>query len=341
MHEPSFPEDHPADASATAEPFAAAASGSPESPRSVTRGETPGEDGQHTATAIVDWLAFSVRLPIGQDLEWLLGAVETTFRVPREGWIDRGRGWMGYSHRIDLGEFGLVAYGGDAQRDTLHVELNAAACRRIEDWNAVRMWCEVYAVAITRADVAHDDFEAARVDVGRAVEWYRSGEFDSNGRPPHSELRDDMGSNRGKTLYVGRRSSGKLLRVYEKGKQLGDPQSPWVRVEVEFRNKGRIVPLDIVSSPGRYLAGAYPALAFLCCDQSHIRTTQRAAAISYEAMVRNLRMQGGKSLNVMCRVHQGDCGAVLAQLVRQGVPKRLAGYGDALDAIGTQHGVDA
>jgi phage replication initiation protein len=267
--------------------------------------------------------------------------VETTFRVPREGWIDRGRGWYGYKHRIDLGEFGLLAYGGEAQRDTLHVELNAHACARIEDWHAVQVFMGVYSAAITRADVAHDDFEAASVDVERAVAWYRAGEFNANGRPPRAELWDDMGSGRGKALYVGRRASGKLVRMYEKGKQLGDPTSPWVRVEVEFRNKGRIVPLDIVTSPDRYLAGAYPALAYLCADQSRIRTTQRAAAIAYAAMVRNLRIQGGKSLNVMCRVHQGDCSAVLAQLVREGVPKRLAGYGEALEGIGAQHGVDA
>jgi phage replication initiation protein len=192
----------------------------------------------------------------------------------------------------------------------------------------VHLWAEVYSAVITRADVAHDDFEGANIDVARAVDWYRAGAFDCSGRPPRSQLVDDMGSNRGKTLYIGRRASGKTLRIYEKGKQLGDPVSSWVRAEVELRNKGRVIPLDIVTSPGRYLAGAYPALAFLCAEQSHIRTTQRAASIGYEAMVRNLRVQGGKSLNVMCKVHRGDAASVLARLVREGRPKRLAGIPD-------------
>ncbi|MCW5571744.1 MAG: replication initiation factor domain-containing protein [Steroidobacteraceae bacterium] len=227
----------------------------------------------------------------------------------------------------------MLAHGGKAQKETLHVELNAHACARISDWNAVRLWGDVYGANITRIDVAHDDFSGAVVNIARAMQWWQEGAFNSNGRPPRSELIDDLGSNRGKTLYVGRRGSGKLLRVYEKGKQLGDPASPWVRAEVELRNKGRIVPWDTVRAPGRYLAGAYPALGILSGEQSRIRTVRRAVEISYAAMVKTLRMQGGKSLNVMCAVNEGDAEAVLSQVVREGAPKRLAGLSDAVRRV--------
>lgn len=82
--------------------------------------------------------------------------------------------------------------------------------------------------------------------------------------------------------------------------------------------------------PGRYLAGAYPALRVLNAEQSRLRTTQRGAEITYEPMVRNLRTQGGKAINVMCQVERGDVGAVVAQLCREGVPKRLSGYDHVL-----------
>jgi phage replication initiation protein len=52
----------------------------------------------------------------------------------------------------------------------------------------------------------------------------------------------------GNTLYVGRRGSGKVLRVYKKGKQLRDPQSHCVRVKVGFHNKGRTIPLNVITS---------------------------------------------------------------------------------------------
>jgi len=324
-----------ADADVTAEPCVAAAAPAVE-PQVVTRGETHERDDRAPdGAAFVDWLAFSVRAPAGQDRRWLEETLHSVFCVSRDGWADHGRGWFGYEHRITLGAFGLLAFGGKTQNQTLHVELNAHACRLVTDWNAVRMWGEVYSATITRVDIAHDDEHAEAIDVNRAREWFEAGKFNVNGRPPRSEFIDDMGSNQGKTLYVGRRGSGKTLRVYEKGKQLGDTTSPWVRAEVELRNKGRVVPWDVLMSPGKYLAGAYPALRFLCQEQSRLRTTQRAAQISYESMVRHLRTQGGKSLNVMCKVHQGDGVAVLARLVREGMPKRLAGLEDVLRGIET------
>lgn len=307
-----------------------------EPPRLVTRGETHGCDERMPASsALVDWLGFTVTTAQGRDRAWLEEALHIFFCVPREGWISKGRGWFGYAHRVDLGEFGLLAYGGKTQKNTLHVELNARGCARIADWNAVRLWGETYEATITRVDLAHDDFEGKTLSIERALQWWEAGKFNCNGRPPRSELWDDLGSGHGKTLYVGRRGSGKLLRVYEKGKQLGCRESPWVRAEVELRNKGRVVPWDVVKAPGQYLAGAYPALRFLNAEQCRMRTTARTAQIGYDVMVQNLRTQGGKSLNVMCVVNGGDCGAVLAQVVRPGVPKRLHGISDAVrEALG-------
>ncbi len=51
------------------------------------------------------------------------------------------------------------------------------------------------------------------------------------------------------------------MRIYEKGKQLGDPESPWVRWELELHNTDREIPFDVLLQPGRYVAGAYPATA--------------------------------------------------------------------------------
>jgi len=93
-----------------------------------------------------------------------------------------------------------------------------------------------------------------------------------------------------------------------------------------LRNKSRIVPWDVLTRPGQYLAGAYPALRFLDAEQCRLRTVQKVGQISYEAMVKNLRTAGGKALNVMNWVHAGDACEVVAQLVRDGVPKRLAGF---------------
>jgi phage replication initiation protein len=302
-------------------------------PRLVTRGETHGrDDSAPDRAAILDWLAFTGRLSAYHTLAWLASALETLFGVTRGQWKLRDRGWCGYKHRVDLGTYGLLAFGGTAQRDTYHVEIAGHGCYRVSDWNAVRLWLGTYEASLTRVDLAHDDFAGVTLSVPKALEWFNSDGFSTNGRPPTGQLIDDLGSGKGRTLYVGSRVSGKLARCYEKGRQNGDRTSPWTRIEVELRNKSRVIPLDVLTSPGKYLAGAYPALRFLCEEQCRVRTMRKVGQVSYDTMVKNLRIQGGKALHIMCKVHQGDAGAVLEKLVVAGIPKRLAKIPDEVIA---------
>src|SRR5450755_1296975 len=187
-------------------------------PRVVTRGETYTPLQGRDSVALIDWLAFTVSLPEHETIEWLVTAIKQVFGVPGEQWTDTGRGWFGYESRIDLGHYGLLAFGGSAQRGTYHVELNAHACRGVGDWAVARDWGETHCANISRVDLAHDDMEAQQLSIAVALVWLRDGLFGVNGRPPRGELWDDLGSGRGKTLYVGSRGAGKLLRVYEKGK---------------------------------------------------------------------------------------------------------------------------
>ncbi|MBL6749448.1 MAG: replication initiation factor domain-containing protein [Nevskia sp.] len=271
----------------------------------------------------MDWLAFTVTPPPTKDVQWVAQALVTVFKVSPQPWKSHGRGWNGYSCRVDLNGAGLLAHGGDYQRGTVHVELNASGCAQIADWNAVRLWGETYGVRITRIDLAHDDFDGKTVNIDLAKAWYKAGGFNSSGRPPRAQLIDDFDSGEGKTLYIGRRENGKLLRIYEKGRQLGDVLSLWVRIEVELHNQNRVIPWDAVTRPGHYLAGAYPALAFLNAEQERLRTTQRTAEITYDRMVEHLRMVGGKAINAMCQVHGEDKAAVVDQLRRDELPERL------------------
>lgn len=208
----------------------------------------------------------------------------------------------------------------------MHVSLSGTACKLVQAWEAVRAWGESQRGVITRVDCAHDDFAGRVLTIERALRWDDEGAYNANGRPPSVTYIDDRGRGTGKTLNVGRRQNGKFLRIYEKGRQLGDPLSPWVRAEVEFRNSGRVIPWDVVTSPGRYLVGAYPALRCLSAEQSRIATSRRVAVITFDRMVSNLRLMGGKSINLISEVLDGDCDAVVAELVRDGIPKRFAGY---------------
>jgi len=296
-------------------------------PRLVIRGETqPDASSSHAKLAHVDWLSFTVTPPPSiQPLPWIARMLEVLFFVPHHEWKSTGRGWQGYTHKVDLGDSGLLAYGGERQRGTIHVSLNAKACGLVKDWNAVRLWGETYAAHICRVDLAHDDFTAETVSIEHGLRWKSEGGFNLNGRPAVGHLRDDLGSDEGKTLYVGKRQNGKLCRIYEKGKQLGDKKSPWCRVELELRNKSRLVPWDTLTRPGAYLAGAYPCFSFLSLEQSKIKTVQRTFEMSYDRMREWVRTSAGRALNVMCEVERGDASAVMAQVMRKGQPKRLQG----------------
>ncbi|MBA4285265.1 MAG: hypothetical protein C0434_07000 [Xanthomonadaceae bacterium] len=288
-----------------------------------------------TRLALIDWLSVSVVPPDGSGLDWIADALLSVFGIGRDCWQVTGRGWFGYRQRINLGELGLLAHGGERQRGTVHFELNAHACARITDWQAVRGWGEAKGARISRVDLAHDDFDGTAVNIQQMLTWNRDGGFASGGRLPKARLVDDLESGEGKTFYVGKRQHGKLLRGYEKGKQLGKPDDRWFRVEVELHNKGRVIPWEILTEPGRYLAGAYPCLGFLHAEQCRIATQRRALELSYGRMERWVSDAAGKALNAMMTAHHGDALSVMARLVKEGFPKRLIGFSaDDLNQLG-------
>lgn len=309
-------------------------------PSSNTGGKSP----DSSQTAFVDWFTCTFKfelspidfapgvllgVSLSDKLSYLSNVLFLVFGLPKFPLELAKKGVNGYKYSVSLGhngEYGYLAFGGDSQRGTVCLNLSGTGCNVVKDWNKVKVWGEKYNAKITRCDPAYDDFNAETVTVAIAEQWYDDGGFISSARPPNAKLVDDKGSAKGKTLYVGDRKSGKLCRVYEKGKQLGDALSSWVRVEVELRSKDRVIPWDIVINPGFYLAGSYPCLAFLSLIQCRIKTVKKSAAISYKKMVEWGREAVGKLVNVMMEVNQGDFVSVIDQLIREGVPRRLEPY---------------
>jgi phage replication initiation protein len=172
-----------------------------------------------------------------------------------------GRGLHGWKQSFDLGETGAkLAIGG--QNSTVFLSLPGEACTLIplETWPILSTFLSTrYNAHITRWDGAVDDYEGHH-SVDWSVKQYMDNQFNAGGNKPSCNQQgnwiDPDGS--GRTFYVGKRKNGKLIRIYEKGKQLGDPNSPWVRWEVELHNKQRVIPWDVLINPGPYVAGAYP-----------------------------------------------------------------------------------
>lgn len=239
--------------------------------------------------ALVDWLAFTLVPPPQivmvsriDGLEetgyrWIVGELARVFNVQTDSIKRRKGGKDGFAHCADF-EGGLVAWGGASQRGRIWVSFSGEGCARIEEWPGVATWLESHGARLTRVDLAHDDFASETVSMERVVQAYAVGGFNAGGRKPAHSLQGDWllgeGSTKGRTFYVGSRENGKLFRAYEKGKQLGEASSPWVRLECEWRSKSRWLPYDMVKRPGAYLAGAFPWLSFLSVEQCMSRAPE-------------------------------------------------------------------
>lgn len=306
-------------------------------PRIVTTGGkiSPPEN-PSCALAHIDWLAFTITPPEGCGLDWLWPSLRDLFAIPSMQQIDRVGKWNGYTTVFDLGGLGLLGVGGETQNGTIHVSLSGSGCAHVQDWQAVHDWLHAIRARITRADLAHDDFEGQTLNIETAVRWYHEGNFKTGGRNPAHRVEGDWldpGSPKGRTLYIGRKANGKLACIYEKGKQQGDPASTWTRAEVRLGGKSRVIPLDVLIRPGVYLAGAYPCFAYLSAVQEKIRTVSKVVSMSLASVIHHTRQTGGKVVNLLREIYAGDDSRVVEELIRPGYPKRLAGYSDFVPGL--------
>lgn len=214
-----------------------------------------------------------------------------------------------YQSAYALGDdWGFLAIGG--QRATVQISLSGtglAAAR--EGWEArLYAWLTTKAkrAKLTRVDVAHDCYDG-QYTVEKAREDYREGGADCRGRMPVCEERGDWyrPNGSGRTFYIGKRTNGKFARIYEKGKQLGDVNSEWTRVEIEFKSVDRIIPLDILLNPGQYLAGAYPMFEWINAKAERIATVKKALAAGYERAIKYAQRQIGGTLAFIAEMEGG------------------------------------
>ena len=260
---------------------------------------------EHHQGVVLDWLRFTFLeaaavhhrtgvfqgLPADRFARAVAGEVAALlgFEV---GETRKGRDF--YQHTVlitnsDGVEMGYASAGNDRQRGTVCVNISGAGCtfaaagweRRIEGY------IRELDGKLTRVDLALDFFDG-ETDVVEALESYKAGAFDFQNRRPSNEQAGDWVNAQARTFYVGRRQSGKLLRAYEKGHKYGDLTDAWCRVEVEFRNHERVLPLDMLVRPASFFAGAYEYCEMLLhkADSERIKVGDATAGRSAEALVR-------------------------------------------------------
>lgn len=219
--------------------------------------------------------------------------------------LGKGRYFYKAFYRLgdEKAEYGTLHIGG--QRETVLVELTGTGCQAAKAGWEQRLYdflSQAVRPQITRIDCAHDFFNGEYTPE-QAVIDHNNGLFNRSNCKPKSELRGTAWREEdysGKTFYVGRRGSSKLTRVYEKGRQLGDKDSPWVRFEVEFRNRDCVIPLEILTAPGEFITGAYPVGEKLFGSPAiSIRASEEKVNIHFDSKLGHAKNQVGRMIRLL------------------------------------------
>lgn len=303
--------------------------------------------------AFVDWVNFTwkiSRLPLAlssghyalTDRDYVQALSGYLFRIFGFGVCrQRESGMNFYKYSFDMGDpmqstaWGMVCIGG--QQESISVTIKGQGLMASKPGWEKRLYDFLVSIPdakITRIDLANDNFHSA-TSVDDYLKMYYAGLFSNRGQNPSVEQAGNWvkPNGKGRTLYIGTRGSGKLLRIYEKGLQIASgfndkinhsiSFSHWVRVELELKNDQRIIPFEALLKPGQYLAGAYPALNGFHIEHERIDTFKKTAELTIETSLQITKHQFGKHIWSLAQYHGLEKAFELLTSGKEELPKRL------------------
>lgn len=244
-------------------------------------------------------------------------------------------GWVGYLSSGDSPR-------QHAQAKTIHCNLYGTACTFAQHGFNDRLAAIVESTdaTLTRIDLALDFFDGFTGGMERAKADYMAGLMDVNGRRPGCNLVGDWCNGRARSFYFGSKEAGKQTNIYEKGHQLFGPKddSPWLRVELRYGNKLRVLPSDMLRRPSDFFAGASEWHAAMLREADAIatpepvKTTPRLAAETIVAEVkRNVQwlLDTAAPSIALCFEHLGNTSFIEEILLNKKAPGRLQKFSKA------------
>ncbi|MFA5016284.1 MAG: replication initiation factor domain-containing protein [Methylobacter sp.] len=293
--------------------------------------------------SFIDWVNFTFKtssLPLKfknghsatTDLDYVHSLSALLFKVFGFGVIgQRASGMNFYEKSFDLGTngWGLVCIGG--QNGSCSVTVKGQGLMSSKPGWEQRLHDLLVSIphsVLTRVDLASDNFNS-KLSVDDYLEMYKANMFTSRGRSPNVEQAGNWvkPNGKGRTLYVGSRKSGKLLRIYEKGLQLAngfhEKYPNWLRVELELKNQDRDIPYDVLLRPGQFLAGAYPALVDIHKIQDVIKTAKKTAVSTFEKSIEITKHQFGKHIWTHVQILGAEKAIALLTAGKEEIPSSL------------------
>ena len=254
-----------------------------------------------------------------------------------------------YSYRMgsETANYGSVAFGGKRQKGSVMIHLYGDGLTAAKDGWETRLynWLAAFApyARITRCDLAHDFLRGEYTPDMAKADWINGGYTAQYTRPrarehgydwlderhPHKNQSEISEVKRtGKTFYIGTPQSSRMVRVYEKGCELGDSASPWVRFELQLRNRDYIIPHEILIAPGEYLTGAYPVCQTLFAkyqnDISKCERDSQITLLTVEHLLRYASQAASPMINYLEQLGYSDTDIkILLKGGKNKLPKRL------------------
>ncbi len=318
--------------------------------------ESSSEQTQPRLTPVfIDWLSLSwvdTRINFYEplELESVLAQLMTDWTGHQVLAVSNGKGLLGFDNSTSLVVMvaespvllGQVAFGGQQQGNRVLMQINGTGCSKIRDFAKVKDMVEALEARINRVDLSVDDYDGLHVSFDKALDWFQSGDFKTPGAKGlpakyYKTVGDTLQlTGTGRTLYVGRRGTGKLARIYEKGCQLGQKFSKWTRFEVELTHRNRDIPVEVLTNPAPYFAGTYQCAASLLdviptvikkkVEQvsSFVRETAEEAVLQITQSVKAAKKQAGNLINFLRSVLEFSDEQIVQCLGGHKIPPKLS-----------------
>jgi phage replication initiation protein len=236
-----------------------------------TRWDSPDLEIQdaNRARSLMDFHAseFQATVQANELAHRIAGALGADFQVSED--VKKGMDFYKYRWSITLNgnECAWVGFlsSSDSPRQskqagTIHANITGTACTFASPGWSDRMadLVEECDGTLTRADLALDFFDGYPGGIDAVRTAYREGLCNVGGRKLKFNLVGDWENGHDRSVYIGSREAGKITNVYEKGDQLYGEKanSDWVRFELRYGNKFRVLSSEILRRPDDFFAGA-------------------------------------------------------------------------------------
>lgn len=287
----------------------------------------------NTQKTTIDYLRFRVQAEPPEVLEALRPMFGTMGADLRFKHLPRGAMGFQQASQIVIGDLPLARldFGGASQRGWVRTEVTGKGCEWAQDWDAIETVEDLPSAQIRRLDIALTTW-AGEVTHEAVVAAHESGRFKTNGRPPALQQITSSDPRAGRTCYVGKRTSDKFFRAYEKGFEMaGKIRTPFhvemidghrvediYRCEVELKADATPIGWDVIERRDQYFAGAYP----FCADilpgiEADIlqRRKERAPQMSLAGALATVKLQSGPTLRTALEAYGGDYFRLMREVI--------------------------